>query len=235
MASIGDIRRESLGDAIYARIAKDLVRGRLRSGQKVTLRGLAEALGTGTTPVRDAVMRLLQDGALEQRTARDVRVPMPELAEYHEIVRIRTELEGLAAATAAKRATPGQLAVLRRLIERNEAAIARADWPAAVECNQRFHFALAEAAAMPTLLNILERLWLRMGPLLAGYYAVSGREMTMHHHAILAALIRGDARAARGGMARDIEDPAEGIGVHITWLANGRASGSIKPHQAEQI
>lgn len=219
VANMGAIRRESLGDAIHARIAQDLVRGRLRSGQKVTIRGLAEAFGTGTTPVRDAVMRLLQDGALEQRTARDVRVPMPDIAQYREIARIRTELEGLAAATAAERATPGQLAALRRLIDRNEAAILRGDWPAAVECNQRFHFALAEAAGMPTLLAILERLWLAMGPLLAGYYAASGREMTLHHHEILDALDRRDAQAARAGMARDIAEPAGAIEDYIASLA----------------
>lgn len=221
-----EIRRGSQGDAIYTRIAQDLVRGRLRSGQKVTIRGLAETLGTGTTPVRDAVMRLLQDGALEQHTAREVRVPMPEQAQYREIARIRTELEGLAAATAAERAAPGQLAALRRLIERNETAIAKADWPAAAECNQRFHFALAQVAGMPMLLGILGRLWLRMGPLLAGYYAASGREMTLHHHEILSALARGDAAAARAGMAQDIEDPAEGIEAYIASLANARGSGS---------
>lgn len=193
-----EIRRESLGDAIYNRIAQDLVRGRLRSGERVTIRGLAEALGTSSTPVRDAVMRLLQDQALEQRSVKDVRVPVPEAARYLEIARIRIELEGLAAAAGA--ATPERIAGLRRLVTRHEAAIARDDWPLAVEHNQRFHFALAEAAGMPTLLGVLERLWLRMGPLIAGYYAASRREMTAHHHEILSAMARGDADAARTAM-----------------------------------
>ena len=219
---MGPIRHENLGDAIYARIARDLIRGRLRSGQKVTIRGLAEAFGTGTTPVRDAVMRLLQDGALEQRSARDVRVPVPDIAQYREIARVRIELEGLAAASAAERIDPAGLAALHRLVARNVAAVERADWSAAVECNQRFHFALAETARMPILLGILERLWLRMGPLLADYYAATGAEMTVHHVAIVDALSRRDGGAARAGMAQDIADAAGGISSHIATLDPSR-------------
>ena len=146
-------------------------------------------------------------------------MPVPEAARYLEIACIRIELEGLAAAAAAEATTPERIAALRRLVARHEAAIARDDWPAAAEHNQRFHFALAEAAEMPTLLGILERLWLRMGPLIAGYYAASRREMTAHHHEILSAMAARDADAARAAMGRDIMGPRDGIVTHISTLA----------------
>lgn len=214
-----DINRDSLGDAIYRRVCQDLVRGKLRPNQKITIRGLAEALGTSSTPVRDAVQRLLRDNALEQRSMRDVRVPTLSVAQYLEVSVIRAELESLAAARAAAMAGDKQLSRLRRLVSRNEQAIDASRWAQANEFNQQFHFALAEIANMPMLLDVLGRLWLRMGPLLADYYATGvGSRMVERHHEIVAACVDGDSNAARTAMRADIETAREGIVAYITSL-----------------
>ncbi len=212
---MNQISRESLGDAIYDRVSQDLVRGKLRPNQRITIRGLAEALGTSSTPVRDAVQRLLQDDALVQRSLRDVRVPVLSAAKYLEIASIRSELEGLAAARAAMVATPADIARLRRLIERNEEAIAAARWTQAAEYNQQFHFALAEIAQMPVLLGVLTRLWLRMGPLIAGYYSRAQVDMIHQHHALIAAFAERDAAAARAAITTDIDESRDGIIAYI--------------------
>ena len=212
---MNQISRESLGDAIYDRVSQDLVRGKLRPNQRITIRGLAETLGTSSTPVRDAVQRLLQDDALVQRSLRDVRVPVLSAAQYLEIAIIRSELEGLAAARAAMVATPADIARLRLLTERNEEAIAAARWTEAAEYNQQFHFALAEIAQMPVLLGVLTRLWLRMGPLIAGYYSGAKVDMVHQHHALIAAFEAGDAAAARAAINTDIDESRDGIIAYI--------------------
>ncbi|WP_272007733.1 GntR family transcriptional regulator [Roseovarius sp. ZX-A-9] len=206
-----EVSKDPLGQAIYQRIGQDLASGKLRPNQKVTIRGLAEALGTSSTPVRDAVQRLLQDNALEQRSVRDVRVPVLTVAQYLEIADIRLELEGLAAARAAEMASPKDIARLRRLVVRNEETIAAARWPQAAELNQQFHFALVEIAEMPVLLAILTRLWLQMGPLIADYYSSPQQNLVQHHHEIIAACERRDPESARAAMRADITEAKEGI------------------------
>jgi len=215
------ISRESLGDAIYHRVSQDLVRGKLRPDQRITIRGLAESLGTSSTPVRDAVQRLLQDDALVQRSVRDVRVPVPSAAQYLEIISIRRELEGLAAARAAAVAAPRDITRMIRLAERNEEAITAARWTQAAEFNQQFHFALAEIAQMPVLLGVLSRLWLRMGPLIAGYYSGAQVDLMHQHHALIAAFQTRDAQAARTAIYRDIDDSIEGIVAYISTFETG--------------
>ena len=210
-----EIRTESLGSAIYDRISQDLVSGKLRPDQKVTIRGLAEALGTSSTPVRDAVQRLLQDNVLEQRTLRDVRVPVPTIEQYLEIAALRTELEGMAAAEAARIASAQDIAHLRRIIARNEEAIAATRWTRAAELNQKFHFALAEVAQMPILLETLTRLWLRMGPLIAGYYSRAEQDMVQRHHAVVAACEAREPEIARAQMRADIGEAKDGIAEYI--------------------
>ncbi|SEK76621.1 GntR family transcriptional regulator [Roseovarius nanhaiticus] len=216
-----ELSKESLGSAIYDRISQDLVRGKLRPNQKVTIRSLAEALGTSSTPVRDAVQRLLQDEALEQRSMRDVRVPVPALAQYIEIATIRSELEGLAAARAAEMASDKDITALLRLIERNAESMEAGRWNKAAEYNQQFHFALVEIAQMPVMLGILGRLWLRMGPLIAGYYGSAQISPLQRHRAVVAACEARDPAAAGAAMRADIEDGKEGITAYITSFETG--------------
>lgn len=216
-----EISKDSLGATIYDQLAQALVRGMLRPDQKVTIRGLAEMLGTSSTPVRDAIQRMLQDQVLEQRSSRDVRVPVLEVAQYLEISRIRMELEGMAAEQAAEQATAGDISRLKRIVAQTETAMAGDRWISAVEYNQRFHFALASMADMPVLLSILHRLWLRMGPLIAGYYDSARGDLVGHHHEIIAACESRDGAAARAAMRADIKEPRKGIIAYINSFESG--------------
>lgn len=216
VGAMKEVNKDSLGHTIYGRICQDLVRGKLRPNQKITIRGLAESLGTSSTPVRDAVQRLLQDSALEQRSVRDVRVPVLTARQYMEISYMRAELEGLAAAQAAEVAEDKDVARLKHIIMRNEEAIAAARWSKATELNQKFHFALAGMADMPLMLDVLHRLWLRTGPLIAGYYEGAKEDMVQQHHVIVSACERRDAASARTAMRADIEGARKGIAAYIT-------------------
>lgn len=200
------IDRESLGDGVYTRLCDALVKGRFAPDTRLTIRDLAQHLGTSVTPVRDAILRLVQDGALEQRGFRDLRVPVISVAQYSEIRNIRVRLEGLAARECARRATQADIDRLAGLVESNERAIRERNWTQALELNQTFHFALAEIAGLTVLSGILNGLWLRMGPLIAEAYEHGGRQMIDHHHAVLDAVRRHDPDAAEAAIAADITD-----------------------------
>ena len=199
----------SLGDSVYRHLCESLKSGRLVPGERLKIRELAESLDTSVTPVRDAILRLIQDEGLVQKSPRDVRVPRLTPAQYREIREIRARLEGLAARWAAERAQPGDIARLADLVRENEAAIANSDWAKALDDNQRFHFALTGIAGLTETRTVLERLWLRMGPLIARVYAAGGRGMIDHHHALVEAIRAGDADAAEAAMVADIAGPSE--------------------------
>lgn len=205
------LERENLNQTIYSRLSEALMKGRFAPDARLTIRDLAQSLGTSVTPVRDAILRLIQDEALVQKSAREVRVPVITPARYREIRQIRLKLEGLAAREAAVKAQPADLERLRDLVARNEEAIARHDWAAALELNQTFHFALADIADMVVLRGILHRLWLQMGPLIAESYQAGGRVMIDHHHAVLRAIEAADPDAAERDIGRDIGEAGKVI------------------------
>lgn len=198
------IEHVRLGEAVYQRIAEALVRGELRPGDRLKIRDIAEEMGTSVTPVRDAILRLVQDGALVQRSPRDIRVPVLEREEYLEIRRIRLELEGLAAEDAARKATLDDIGRLAAILTDNERAFAEGCLDEAVALNQVFHFALAEIAGLGQLRAILHRLWLKMGPVISAAYERGGRTMIDHHHAVLDAVRRADPAGARAAIQQDI-------------------------------
>jgi DNA-binding GntR family transcriptional regulator len=198
------LERESLGDTVYARLAEALSKGRFAPDARITIRDLAQSLGTSVTPVRDAILRLIQDEALVQKSPREVHVPVITPERYREIRQIRVKLEGLAARESALKAGPRDIERLRELIARNEVAMAQGQWAEALDINQTFHFALTEIADMSVLRGILNRLWLQMGPLIAESYQPGGRLMIDNHYPILAAIEAGDPDAAEQAIARDI-------------------------------
>ncbi len=198
------LEHDNLGSTIYQKLCEALMKGAFKPGDRLRIRDLAERLGTSVTPVRDAILRLVQDQALVLRSPRDIRVPMLTRAVYLEIRDIRVNLEGLAAERAAQQATPAQVRTLDALLARNEEAIRAHDTPLATELNQMFHFELADIADMPVLRDILRRLWLQMGPLIADVYGGAGRTMIDHHYPLMDAIRRHDGPTAARAIQADI-------------------------------
>jgi DNA-binding GntR family transcriptional regulator len=191
---------------VHAELRAELMHGRLRPGQRLKIREVAAAMGVSETPVREAVMQLVREGALELRHASAIRVVRLGLSDYLELRRIRLLLEGLAAEEAARRATPQSVAALSAEHARLEDAEASGAWQAAIEANFRFHHALWELAGMPNLLVILEGIWLRNGPLLNLLYpdakpSYPGRH---RHLDILDGLRARDAEHTRAAVHGDL-------------------------------
>lgn len=209
--SLSAINQSYLSDLAYDRISEAIVTGGFRPGEKLTIRNLADLLQISSTPVRDAIKRLLLEGALEQRSARDVRVPVITRARYQEIADIRGELEGMAAARAAERRNADDLKRLHANISENEAAIDAQDWQRATTLNKEFHFALAEISDMPVLVKILSGLWLQIGPPISAFYKHGERAMIDLHYDIYAAIRDQKPDVARAHMQRDISASVENI------------------------
>lgn len=215
---IGALQRETLGERVTGELRSLLVAGRLAPGEKLSLRRVAEALGVSMMPVREAVSRLAADRALEVLPGRAVRVPVLSLEQFRELTRLRVVVEGFAAEEATRRATPQHIA---RIAEHDAdfRRAARADPPdaaGAVAANRDLHFALYEAAGMPSLIEMIERLWLKAGPILNldmrhEPRRLEGGSAMQAHARLLAAVRRRDPPAARAALEEDIAAAAAHI------------------------
>lgn len=203
------------GDTAYDRIAALLTSGRVAPGERLSLRDLAERLGTSTMPIRAAVARLAEDGALEVSPNRAVRVPVMSRARFVELADLRQQLEGLAAERAALAATKADIAAIARIERAFAATVAsrQPDGGQAVALNRDLHFAIYAAARMPLLQGAIERLWLLAGPVLNLDMRADPRRLAhtpapRYHAEALAALRARDGTTARAAIAGDIAEAA---------------------------
>ena len=60
-----DIQSKSLSAQIYAQLKYQLMAARLQPGDRLKIRDMAQSLGTSETPVREALLQLVRDGALQ--------------------------------------------------------------------------------------------------------------------------------------------------------------------------
>jgi DNA-binding GntR family transcriptional regulator len=212
-------RPETLAEAAYQRVAASLMDGAYVPGDRVATRGLAADLGVSATPAREAMLRLVGEGALELLNARTIVVPTLSAARLREVYCVRYGLEPMVAEYAAALITDDDLRKLERSQERMRAAYARQDYRTVFGENRAFHFGIYTAAAMPLVLTFIQVAWLRIGPtfrLLYPALAVPADAVRVHDAAIaaarahdgpaLAAAIREDLQRGERLLGRVIQD-----------------------------
>jgi DNA-binding GntR family transcriptional regulator len=218
MQELLPVDRDTLGDRAYRRLRELLMSGRLAPGERLSLRSTAEALGVSIMPVRAAVSRLVADHALEVTPSRAIRVPLTGVTQFRELTSIRIEVEGFAAERAASARTAADLEamVVAEAGFRMESFASSPDLARAVQLNMDFHFALYRSSGMPMLVELIEQLWLRVGPIInletrgKPDRLVAGGAYRRHAQA-LEAIHHGQGLAAREAIAADIRGAAEFI------------------------
>jgi DNA-binding GntR family transcriptional regulator len=220
-ANVQPLKRETLGDRVYEDIKGLLLSGQMPPGERLTLRRLAKALGTSPMPVRDGVGRLIAERALELLPNRSFVVPKPTREQFREIVAIRCELEGLAAERAANLMNSRQFELIQSLAAEFEThgKRDRPDEVSAIKSNRKFHFAIYEAASMPLLVDMIEKLWIQLGAFFAlsmsnKIHRLRDIEAFQHHRDLVAALKCKDGASARRAVADDIRDAASRLLTH---------------------
>lgn len=191
-------------EAAYRRLREMVLFGALAPGQKVTIQGIARALGAGMTPVREAIRRLTAEGALVLHENRRVSVPRLRPGQIDELAFARRLLEPRLARLALARLTAAEIEALAAIDRELDAAIAAGDVTGYLAGNYRFHFALYEAADAPILLSLTGSLWLRFGPSLRVVIESGAPVGPDRHRDALAALRAGDAEALAAAIEADI-------------------------------
>ncbi len=221
--SVSRIARQTLSERVYEDLKGIILAGQIPPGRKLTLRKLAAALGTSPMPVRDAASRLVAEKALELLPNRSLRVPLPTREWFEEIVTIRCALEGLAAETAAERITAAEMVEVRRHAKAFERAGEQRfpDFAAAIRHNRSLHFVIYDAARMPSLVEMIGHLWLRVAPVFSTGMPNTWLKAHDHHVSLLDALERRDGPAARAALTADIRSAADLISANWQMDATG--------------
>jgi GntR family transcriptional regulator, transcriptional repressor for pyruvate dehydrogenase complex len=215
MTQIEKIRRLKVFEEVAVRL-QAWIRDELVPGDRLpTERELVDRFGVGRSSIRDAIRLLQQDGLVETRHGLGTVVaePVQHLAAaplasalkgcdfaVAELMDFRRILEPSLAAQAAVRATATDCAVLREILNRQEAKV-RQKLPT-VEEDTQFHYALACAVKNSVVLKLLDTLMNLLFVTREELFQseTRSRRSLAGHRAIFKAIEDGDAAEANAAM-----------------------------------
>jgi GntR family transcriptional repressor for pyruvate dehydrogenase complex len=223
------VRSSRLYEQIVQQVEESIVKGSLKPGDQLPPdRELAEEFGVSRTAVREAVKALREKGlveaypgrgtfitdgtshAIRQSLDRMAKIGQPEGSAF--LAEVRAILEPEIAALAAVRASEQELASMREPVAVMDEA--RKDPDAFIEADLDFHLALAEAAANPLILSLIDSIVALLREQRIGIFRVEGgpERGQYHHKRILEAIERHDPEGARKAMRAHLQQVREDSG-----------------------
>lgn len=186
-------------DKAYSRIKGLIARGGLVPDEAVSERALAEQLGLGRTPVREALKGLAREGLLDVVPMRGTFLRRPSIDDVREIYEVRLAIEGMAAFLVAQRGAPPELRAYRPQL----APFLHRGGPGDIEAMHRlgwdFHEAIIAATGNRRMLQTYGMLRLPMMALRSGRPVDAEQAVTSlrEHLAILDAIEESDGALAQ--------------------------------------
>jgi GntR family transcriptional repressor for pyruvate dehydrogenase complex len=220
------VRSSRLYEQIVQQVEESIVKGVLKPGDQLPPeRELAQQFGVSRTAVREAVKALREKGlveaypgrgtfitdgtsyAIRQSLDRMVKIGQTEGSGY--LVEVREILEPEIAALAATRADDENLAAMREAVAVMDAA--RRDSDAFIEADLDFHLALAEAAANPLILTLIDSIVGLLREQRTRIFLVDGGpdRGQYHHKRVLEAVEHRDPIGAREAMKAHLRQVRE--------------------------
>jgi DNA-binding GntR family transcriptional regulator len=195
-------------EATYQRLKRDIMEGVYTPRQRLIETEIAKDLGVSRATLRAALIRLQHEGFVEIQPNRGAQVRSFSVEEATRILQVREVLEGLAAALAAEKATPAELAELHDIVAEMEHTLAADDLLGHLPLVGRFHQRITEVAGNEFIDQFLGML---RAPLIRHQFRVilvPGRkdESLAEHREILTCLARHDAMRAEQAMRRHIAE-----------------------------
>ncbi|MEU2611025.1 GntR family transcriptional regulator [Micromonospora sp. NPDC007271] len=188
---------ERVGELLYRTLRDRIISGELRPGTRLSVPALAEEFQVSRSPVRDAVIRLVQDELARETMNRGAVVARIEADELVSLYEAREALEWAAARLAAERYTPALRRRLLALLTEHRQVAEAGDFARHIELDAAFHSEIRQAAQSPVLARMLDRVQGRVLIAMRSTSLTGGmKQAVADHQAIFEALGSGDPEAA---------------------------------------
>jgi DNA-binding GntR family transcriptional regulator len=195
-----------LRDKAYCKIKRAIVTGEYESNSVLYESAISKSLGTSRTPVREAFMRLTEEGLVKNLPNHGYLVTAITVKEIEEIFDLRLCLEKYVIEIALDNDISIDLSEMERWIEEQEKALDENDFWASFEANHHFHVAFISIVDNGTLKNIVQGL--KDKPIQSGYRSLKRganlSEAILEHKEIVAALKTRDKERAVAALRKHV-------------------------------
>lgn len=209
----GDIRLSRAPAIIYAELRAQIISLERRPGEAILESQIASVHGVSRTPVREAVLKLADEGLIEIFPQSGTYVARIPLASLPEAIVIRKALEETSVRHAAERSSRSQTVAVSAILERQREAQLAGDRDAFHLADEAFHAAIADAGGYPGIWRLIQQVKVHVDRYRRLTLPQEGRmERVIAEHAlILASIEAGDAAGGALAMAAHLDGLAADI------------------------
>jgi len=185
-------------EEVFNMLRDAILSGKLRPGDRLVERELAEQLGVSRTPVREALRKLELENLVTHIPRRGVVVSEISRNDVIEIFNIRSCLEGLAANMAAQKISDDNVDHLRKCVEEMEIAAANGNREELNGLHNHFNQKILDIAGSPRLTQMINSLSDYISRFTKTGYAIPGRPSAANkeHEELVDALAEGNSQRA---------------------------------------
>lgn len=188
----------SLADQVFEQLETDILSGEFSRGDILTENKLCEKLGVSRTPIREALRRLEQENLIKV-TGKGISVLGITEKDLEDIFLIRQNIEGLAAAFAAKNCSSEDLKELESVLELQEFYLEKHNAEQIKVMDNKFHETLYKLSGSLVFYNTLLPLHIKVQKYRKASVQRSSRatESVAEHKRILDAVKSGNHELAK--------------------------------------
>ncbi len=208
ISGLGPLEPRKKGDAAYHAMRRAILLGHLKAGESLTEQRIAGELACSQGTVREALLKLEQDGLVCRRGYRGTSVSATSVTEAIQMLGIRLALESAAFESVARQRPSGLAEELEEIVDQMHRVLRSEDPYLSSELDRRFHLTVMRASGLLALEPILCRCTLHIHR-----YTYLGADLTSpdarfaeRHVDLLAAINSGDGALAAASVRDHIED-----------------------------
>jgi DNA-binding GntR family transcriptional regulator len=209
----GRPRAATAASRIYSDLRAELVSLHRRPGEAISEAEIAVSYGVSRTPVREAILKLSDEGLLEIFPQSGIFVSRIPIAALPEAIVIRKALEETTAGMAAERASSSQILVLHSVLERQREANAAGQRDVFHQADELFHATIADVAGYPGIWKFIQQVKVHVDRYRLLTLPQHGRiaRVIAEHEAVLDAIEAHDPAGARHAMELHLESLLDNI------------------------
>lgn len=188
-----------LREIVYEELKRQILVGEIAPGTRMMEVDLAEDMGVSRTPVREAIRKLEKEGLVTIEPRRGAYASDISIKDMLDVLEVRQNLEGMAAALAARKVSEEEKRDFIKANEAYNAAVKSGNTEEIIKCDEYFHQLIVNYSDNKTLTQLLsqvQELALRFRYI---YYDDFSRyeKMPMEHIEIEETILSGDTERAR--------------------------------------
>lgn len=156
--NLSSLRNSKMKTKVYNVIMKEILSGQFQPGDKILIKNLSGKYNVSTTPIREALTKLENEGVLSKEPYKSYEIREYSYEEIKKIYEARMIIEIQVVKLATKKLDKAMDKKFRNILARSNKVIQNEKYEEFNECNSEFHFCIFETADNDYLLEMMENI-----------------------------------------------------------------------------